>query len=119
MSNADWQRYIDQCTAQELPCIPMGDREPWFSAHFIASNFLMIERADRFIAEWKRLGLPVIRVKNHPLIRFSDVEQFGQTESGTVNPIASEPANQVRSGRQDAAASAEAKPRRNSGRRSS
>lgn len=49
------------------------------------------------VADWKRLGLPVIRVKNHPLIRFSDVERFGQTESGTdQNPIASEPANQVR-----------------------
>lgn len=96
MSNADWQRYIDQCTAQELPCIPMGDREPWFSAEFIARNYLLIEKVPAFIREWKDAPLPMIRIKRHPLIRFSDVERFGQTDSGTVNPIASEPANQVR-----------------------
>lgn len=119
MSNADWQRYIDQCTAQDLPCVPMGDREPWFSADFIARNYLMIEKVPAFIRSWKDTNLPMLVIKRHPLIRFSDVERFGQTESGTENPIASEPANQVRSGRRDIAASAEARPRRNGGRRSS
>lgn len=76
MNSADWQIWIAECRKQELPCIPTST-EPWFSAQYVCGNFLCIERADRFIREWKTLGLPMLRIKNHPLIRMSDVERYG------------------------------------------
>lgn len=86
--NVDWMELIRQCQAQELPVVPMPT-EPWFSATFVCGTFLCIERSDKFVADWKRLKLPVIRIRNHPLIRFSDVEKYGQAM--TAEAEASEP----------------------------
>ena len=91
MSNANWITWIEECRKQELPCVPTGG-EPWFSATFIASNFLMIEKVDAFIRDWKDCNLPILRIKRHPLIKFSDIERFGleqstEDEDGISDPI--------------------------------
>lgn len=99
----NWLVWVEECRKQELPVVPTGG-EPWFSAAFIATNFLMIEKVPAFIRSWKDANLPMLVIKRQALIRFSDVEKFGLEQltedsdglSDSVPEPVEEPVNQPR-----------------------
>jgi hypothetical protein len=69
-----WKTWIDECRKQEFPVVVTGS-EPWFAIGYLCANFLMIEKTSDFVKKCKAAKIPMIRVNQKPLIKFSDIEK--------------------------------------------
>lgn len=86
-----WKTWIDECRKQEFPVVVTGS-EPWFAIGYLCANFLMIEKTSDFVKKCKAAKIPMIRVNQKPLIKFSDIEkvcieQPAEDEDGLPDPV--------------------------------
>lgn len=86
-----WQWLIDECRKQEFPVV-ITATEPWFAVHYLCANFLMIEKVSDFVRKCKEAQIPLLRVNQKVLIRFSDIErvcleQSAEDEDGLPDPV--------------------------------
>lgn len=86
-----WKTWIDECRKQDFPVVVTG-AEPWFAVGYLCANFLMIEKTSDFVKKCKAAKIPMIRVNQKPLIKFSDIEkvcieQPAEDEDGVSDPI--------------------------------
>lgn len=95
MSSAEtWKSWIDECRKQEFPVV-ITTTEPWFSVHYLCANFLMIEKVPDFVRKCKDAKIPLLRVNQKVLIRFSDIErvcleQSTEDEDGLSTSVSTE-----------------------------
>ena len=95
MSIEKWQILVDECRKQNLPVV-ITFTEPWFSIQYLCANFLMIEKVADFTRKCKDAAIPIMRVNQKVLIRFSDIERVCLEQSPEIqdrvqNPVPAAP----------------------------